>query len=143
MVGVGGCGRGRERWVDGWRPTAGGRGVVAEQSGGKRAGYGMGRGWWAGAGAMAMAMLMAAAMEHVGLRPVLVLTNGHAWVGAETGPLSKEYIFIETTALDKSPQEAMDIAEQNWKFLQEGNLPYSLVNVNELRAEKVLPIRYE
>jgi len=33
-VGAGGCGRGRERWVDGWRPTAGGRGVVGGRGGG-------------------------------------------------------------------------------------------------------------
>ncbi len=90
-----------------------------------------------------LTLLMAAAMEHVGLRPVLVLTDGHAWVGAETGPRSKDYVFIETTALDKTPQEAMDIGEQNWKTINDGGLPYVLVNVNELRADKLLPIRYE
>jgi hypothetical protein len=88
-----------------------------------------------------LAMLMAAALENIGLNPVIVLTTGHAWVGIEMIPQSGKFSFIETTALDKTPIEAMAIAKKNWEAIKD-NPGYEILRVSEERAEGLLPIKY-
>lgn len=88
-----------------------------------------------------LSLLMAAALENIGLSPVVVVTEDHAWAGIETSPKSDDFIFIETTALEKSPQEAVVIAQQNWKEIKDGG-SYKILKINELRAEGYLPMKY-
>lgn len=90
-----------------------------------------------------LSLLMVAAFESVGLDPVMVFVNNHVWPGVELGFNTNKFIFIEATALEKSPQEAMQIAEYNFKMLQGKDTPhYNLVRVTEARAEGIFPIKY-
>jgi len=88
-----------------------------------------------------LSLLMAAALENIGLNPVVVITEDHAWTGIETSPRSDDFIFIETTALEKKPEEAVLIAQQNWKAIKNKGF-YKILKINELRAEGYLPIKY-
>lgn len=88
-----------------------------------------------------LSLLVAAALENIGLNSVLVLTSGHAWVGIETSPMSDKFIFIETTVLDKNPQQAIDIAQEEWESIRHTR-SYKLLKVNELRAEKMSTLKY-
>lgn len=88
-----------------------------------------------------LAALVAAALESLDIRSVLVLTNTHAWVGMETGSRSDKFVFIETTALDRTSTEAVEIAQKNWELIK-NNPGYKLIKVNELRAEGINPIKY-
>jgi len=89
-----------------------------------------------------LSLLTAAALENIGLDGVVVITEGHAWAGVELSPRSQNYVFMETTALDKTPQEAITIAQKNWNLLKEKTDKYRLLNVNELRAEGINPMKY-
>lgn len=90
-----------------------------------------------------LSLLMVAAFESVGLDPVMVFVNNHVWPGVELGFNTNNFIFIEATALEKSPQEAMRIAEGNFKALQRKDTPsYSLVRVTEARSEGIFPLKY-
>lgn len=89
-----------------------------------------------------LSLLFAAALENIGLDSVIVLTSNHAWVGVETSPRSDKFIFIETTALEKTPQEALAIGQKNWEEVQKQGIFHQVLKVNELRAEGFLPIRY-
>lgn len=88
-----------------------------------------------------LAILMASALENIGLNPVIVLTNDHAWAGVELGSRTEKYIFIETSALEKSPAEALKIGQINWAEAKKTNSE-QLIKINELRAEGYLPIKY-
>ncbi|MBD3245169.1 MAG: hypothetical protein GF335_04205 [Candidatus Moranbacteria bacterium] len=88
-----------------------------------------------------LTLLIAAALENVGQNPVIVLTPDHAWVGIETSPKSQDYVFLETTALEKSAREALRLGRQNWEMAKKLG-DYKLLNVNELRGEGLLPIEY-
>lgn len=85
-----------------------------------------------------LAMLMAAALENVGLNPVLVIISGHAWAGVEIGPKTNDFIFIETTALGVDPSEAIRIGMENW----EQRTDYRLLRVSDLRHDGYLPLAY-
>lgn len=90
-----------------------------------------------------LSLLMVAAFESVGLDPVMVFVNNHVWPGVELGFKTNKFVFIEATALEKSSQEAMKIAEDNFKKLQKKNtLPYNLLRVTEARSEGIFPIKY-
>jgi hypothetical protein len=89
-----------------------------------------------------LSLLVAAALENVGLNPVIILVPGHAWAGVQISPVSNDYIFIETTALDKSPEEALQIAQKNWSSASKKMGYYHLININELRAEGIGPMRH-
>jgi hypothetical protein len=88
-----------------------------------------------------LSLLMAAALENIGLNPVIVATQDHAWAGVELNPKSENFIFIEMTALEDDPEKAISIAQENWKKAKESGL-YKILNVNELRAEGYLPLGY-
>lgn len=88
-----------------------------------------------------LSLLMAAALENIGLNPVIVLTADHAWAGVQLESKTDKYVFIETTALEKSPQEAMQIAQKNWEKIKKTD-GFRLLNVNELRADGYLPMKY-
>jgi len=88
-----------------------------------------------------LAALVAAALESLDIRSVLVLTNSHAWAGMETSPRSDKFIFIETTALEKTSAEAVEIGQKNWESIK-NNPGYKLIKVSELRADGVNPIKY-
>lgn len=88
-----------------------------------------------------LSLLMAAALENIGLSSVVVITEDHAWAGIETSPKSDDFIFIETTVLEKSPQEAVSIAQQNWKTVKDKSF-YKILKVNELRSDGYLPMKY-
>lgn len=89
-----------------------------------------------------LSLLTAAALEHIGLNPVVVVTTGHAWAGVELSPRSQEYVFIETTALDRKPDEAVAIAQKEWEEIRNNFSSYRVININELRAEGMIPMRY-
>ncbi len=88
-----------------------------------------------------LSLLMAAALENIGLNPVLVLTNDHAWAGVELGAKTDKYIFIETTALEESPQDAASVAQKNWAKIKNSGSA-RLVKINEMRASGINPIKY-
>lgn len=88
-----------------------------------------------------LSLLMAAALENIGLNPVVVVTEDHAWAGIEMSPKSDDFIFIETTVLEKKPGEAVVIAQQNWKAIKKSGF-YKVLKINELRAEGYLPMKY-
>jgi hypothetical protein len=88
-----------------------------------------------------LSLLMAAALENIGLNPVVVITEDHAWAGLETSPRSNDFIFIETTALENTPAEAMAMAQKNWKEIKDKGF-YKILKLNELRSEGYLPIKY-
>jgi hypothetical protein len=90
-----------------------------------------------------LSLLMVAAFESIGLDPVMVFVDNHVWPGVELGFNTNNFIFIEATALGKSPQEAVKIAGDNFRILQKKDMPaYELLRVTEARSEGILPIKY-
>ncbi|MBD3238632.1 MAG: hypothetical protein GF332_03265 [Candidatus Moranbacteria bacterium] len=87
-----------------------------------------------------LALVYAAALENVGLNPIIVVTSNHAWVGLETEPLSQEYVFIETTALEETPEQAIRIGRENWREAKKIG-DYELINIGDLRVEGLTPIK--
>jgi hypothetical protein len=89
-----------------------------------------------------LSLLMTAAFENLGFEPVLVFTDSHVWPGIELGYNSGKFIFIESTALDKSPVEAVRIGAENWKLVQDKNVPitYDLIRVMDARSDGILPV---
>lgn len=92
-----------------------------------------------------LSLLMVAAFENIGLNPVLVFLDNHVWPGVELGQETNKFFFIESTALTKSPQEAVSIAQENWKTLQRKDVTvtYNLVRLVNVRSENVFPVRFE
>lgn len=89
-----------------------------------------------------LSLLVAAALENLGLSPVIVVTADHAWPGVELSPGSNQYLFIETTLLDKSPAQALEIGAKNWKEVENSPGSYKLLKINELRTEGLMPMKY-
>ena len=88
-----------------------------------------------------LALLYAAVLEHVSLRPVIIVVPGHAWVGIETTAGNNEYYFIESTMLENTPEEALEIGQKEWEMYSETG-DYELINVIEMRSEGLMPIVY-
>jgi hypothetical protein len=89
-----------------------------------------------------LSMLAAAAMEEVGLNPIIILTTGHAWAGVEIGANSNNFSFIETTALHKTSREAVKIAEKEWLDIKDRPEEYQVLRINQIRSEGISPIKY-
>lgn len=88
-----------------------------------------------------LSLLMATALESIGLNSIIIVTHSHAWVGIEVGPMSNNFIFLETTALDKNSNEAVNIGKNNWESIK-NNADYKILKLNELRAGGINPIKF-
>lgn len=87
-----------------------------------------------------LAMTMAAALENVGLNPVIIITQDHAWPGVKLNAADEKFAFIETTMLDSSPQAAMNTATMNWEKINKNMASYKIIRVTDLRSDGILPI---
>lgn len=91
-----------------------------------------------------LSLLMVAAFENIGLNPVMIFLDDHVWPGVEVGYGTGKYIFIESTALTSTPQNAMNIADKNWDYLQRKDVGrnYNLMRVVDIRANGIMPINF-
>lgn len=89
-----------------------------------------------------LALLYAAALEHIALKPVIVVTSDHAWPGVEINGAQNEYLFIESTMLESAPEEALVQGMENWESVTSQPGGYKILKVTELRSEGLLPMKY-
>lgn len=79
---------------------------------------------------------VAAALENLGMEPVIILIPGHAWVAVRTAPGSPNYFHLETTMLDAPVLDALTFAEENWAQ-NSGNA--TVIDIKEAREDGILP----
>ncbi|MBD3299932.1 MAG: hypothetical protein GF347_01120 [Candidatus Moranbacteria bacterium] len=89
-----------------------------------------------------LSLVMSAALEHVSLRPVIIIVPGHAFAGIELGPKTGEYVFIETTLLSEEPQEALKIGQEQWEIAKMSG-QYKILNVTDIRQDGIIPIQLD
>lgn len=82
-------------------------------------------------------ILVAAALENLGMEPVIIIIPGHAWVAVKAYAGAPYYFHLETTMLDASVLDAMATAEQEWA--QNGGSALAIVDIKKARADGILP----
>lgn len=81
-------------------------------------------------------LVMAAAMENLGMEPVIILIPGHAWVAVKTAPGASTYYHLETTMLDYPVLDALDQGEMNW---YQNSGAATVIDIKEAREEGIQP----
>lgn len=81
-------------------------------------------------------LVMAAAMENLGMEPVIIFIPGHAWVAVKTGAGASTYYHLETTMLDYPVLDALDQGEWNW-YQNSGSA--TVIDIKEARTEGIQP----
>ena len=81
-------------------------------------------------------VLMAAALENLGMEPVIIIIPGHAWVAVKTYAGAPTYFHLETTMLDSPVIDALDQGEMNW--YQNGGQA-TVIDIEEAREEGIQP----
>ena len=92
-----------------------------------------------------LVLLYAAAVEALGMQPVIVLIPGHAYLGVRTDDTNDQYYFVETTMIG---QETFDTAltyagneyDDAVPHLDAGDQDYGWVSIADDRAHGILPI---
>ena len=92
-----------------------------------------------------LVLLYAAAVEALGMQPVVVLIPGHAYVGVRTDDTNGQYYFVETTMIAQATfDEAVTYAgtefDDTQPHLTAGDTDYGWVSIAEGRAKGILPI---
>ncbi|MFC1721964.1 zinc ribbon domain-containing protein [Patescibacteria group bacterium] len=82
-------------------------------------------------------VLVAAALENLGMEPVIIIIPGHAWVAVKAYPGAPYYFHLETTMLDADVLDAMAAGEDNWYF--DGGSAISVVDIKKARADGIMP----
>jgi len=82
-------------------------------------------------------VLVAAALENLGMEPVIIIIPGHAWVAVKAYPGAPYYFHLETTMLDAPVLDAMAAGEDNWFY--EGGSAIAVIDVKEAREEGIMP----
>ena len=81
-------------------------------------------------------LVMAAAMENLGMEPVIIFIPGHAWVAVKTYAGSSTYYHLETTMLDSPVLDALDQGEWNW---YQNSSVATVIDIKEAREEGIQP----
>lgn len=81
-------------------------------------------------------VLMAAAMENLGMEPVIIFIPGHAWVAVKTSAGASTYYHLETTMLDYPVLDALDQGEMNW---YQNSSSATVIDIKEAREEGIQP----
>ncbi len=81
-------------------------------------------------------LVMAAAMENLGMEPVIVFIPGHAWVAVKTSAGASTYYHLETTMLDSPVLDALDQGEMNW-YQNSGSA--TVIDIKKAREEGIQP----
>lgn len=82
-------------------------------------------------------VLVAAALENLGMEPVIIIIPGHAWVAVKAYPGAPYYFHLETTMLDAPLADALAAGEDNWYL--NGGSALSVVDIKKARGEGILP----
>jgi len=82
-------------------------------------------------------LVVAAALENLGMEPVIIIIPGHAWVAVKAYPGAPYYFHLETTMLDAPVLDAMAAGEDNWYY--DGGSAISVVDVAKARDEGIMP----
>jgi hypothetical protein len=61
-----------------------------------------------------VSVAFAAAMENLGLRPVIVIVPGHAFAGVRLGPETDQTLYVDLTVLPKGSFEQAVTRANNW-----------------------------
>ena len=80
--------------------------------------------------------VMAAAMENLGMEPVVIFIPGHAWVAVKTYAGSSTYYHLETTMLGSPVLDALDQGEANW---YQNSASATVIDIKEAREEGIQP----
>ena len=81
-------------------------------------------------------LVMAAAMENLGMEPVIIFIPGHAWVAVKTAPGASTYYHLETTMLDYPVLDALNQGEWNW-YQNSGSA--TVIDIKAAREEGIQP----
>jgi hypothetical protein len=92
-----------------------------------------------------LVLLYAAAVEALGMQPVVVLIPGHAYLGVRVDDTSDQYYFVETTMIGQATfDEAATYAGKEFDdalpHLNAGETDYGWVSIADDRQNKILPI---
>ena len=92
-----------------------------------------------------LVLLYAAAVEALGMQPVVVLIPGHAYLGVRVDGTSDQYYFVETTMIgqatfDEAVTYAGDEFDTAQPHLGAGDQDYGWVSITADRADGILPI---
>lgn len=87
-----------------------------------------------------LTMTMASALEALGFEPFIILTTGHSMVAVREWPASDEYFFVETTALDASPDEALAIGKSLWLDALDKDDVINVIEISKIRKYNIKPM---
>jgi hypothetical protein len=92
-----------------------------------------------------LVLLYAAAVEALGMQPVVVLIPGHAYLGVRVDGSSDQYYFVETTMIGQATfDDAVTYAGKEFDdaqpHLSGGDTDYGWVSITADRANGILPI---
>ena len=92
-----------------------------------------------------LVLLYAAAVEALGMQPVVILVPGHAYLGVRVDDTSDSYYFVETTMIaDATFDQATNYAGNEWddarSHVSDGEEDYGWVSIAEGRTKGILPI---
>ncbi len=91
------------------------------------------------ANCMDVSVLFASAIENLGMRPVVIIVPGHAFVGVRYGPDSTETLYLDLTVLPQGSFAAAEKRAQEW--LQKTDNEHQLmVDVAAARALGIYPL---
>jgi len=83
-----------------------------------------------------VSVAFASAMENVGLKPVLVIIPGHAFMGVKLGPNSRDILYLDLTVL---PKGSFQRAEQRAQYWLKRSKPEEVLTV-DIAAARALGI---
>ena len=92
-----------------------------------------------------LVLLYAAAVEALGMQPVIVLIPGHAYLGVRTDDTNRHYYFVETTMIAQATfDDAVTYAGNEFDdaqpHLSAGDQDYGWVSIADDRQNGILPI---
>lgn len=81
---------------------------------------------------------LASAVEAAGMSPIIVLSDTHAILGVQVDKDSKEFIFLETTALTSSSREALKEGDEFYKKNNKDD-KLSIIDIKKARENNIRP----
>jgi hypothetical protein len=91
------------------------------------------------ANCMDVSVLFASAIENLGMRPVVMIVPGHAFVGVRLGPDSNETLYLDLTVLPQGSFAAAEKRAQEW-MQHTDNEHQLMVDVAAARALGIYPL---
>jgi len=86
-----------------------------------------------------LSVAFAAAMENLGLEPVIVLVPGHAFVGVRLGHASAEILYLDLTVMPDGTFEAAERRASNW-LQKTSRAQLNLIDIASARSRQIYPM---